>query len=170
VDAVAWSVAPGRVRVARKTGTVEFRQPAGRGGPIAYHLVDGNDPFGWRGSVPPAALEGEPMAPRAWLDATAGTDFPDLPAQIVAYFRAPRAGDLAVFAAPGWDFGTKNRAGHGGLRPGDLCVPLLIAGPGVRGGRIPVARTADVMPTLLGLLGRAVPDGLDGRDLFAPTP
>ena len=87
------------------------------------------------------------------------------PAQILAYFRAPRAGDLAVFAAPGWDFTTVNRAGHGGLRPAEMHVPLIVAGPGVGKGTLPVARTTDVMPTILALLGRPVPPGLDGRPL-----
>lgn len=164
VDAVAYSAAPGRVRVRREEGEVEFRQER-RGGPISCHLISGEDPFGWRGHVPDTVLAGEPLGPREWLEVTAGTEFPDLPPQIVAYFRARRAGDLAVFAAPGWDFRTVNRAGHGGLRPGDMCVPMLIAGPGVPPGRVEHARTVDLVPTILQLLGRDVPPDLDGTPL-----
>ena len=54
-----------------------------------------------------------------------------------------------------------------------LRVPLVLAGPGVpRGERRPgPARTADVTPTLLALLGLGVPAGLDGRNLLAgPLP
>jgi len=171
VDALAVAAGPDRVRVLRRNGEVEFHQQGGRGGPIAYRLIAGTDPFGWKGKVPAAAMAGEPMAGRQWLEATAGTDYPDLPAQIVAYFRSRLAGDVAVFAAPGWDFNNVNRAGHGGLRPGDMHVPLMIAGPDVPTGRLPTARTADVMPTILRLLGRPVPPNLDGRPLVgSPTP
>jgi len=166
VDAVAYATGPNRVRVRRKAGEVEFRQDGGPGTPVSYHLVGGRDPFGWEGEVPAEMLDGSPHPPRRWLDVTAATEYPDLPAQIVAYFRAPRAGDLAVFAKPGWDFGTVNRAGHGGLRPSDMHVPLLIAGPGIPNSRPPTARTVDLTPTLLKLLGRPIPPGLDGKSLI----
>ena len=168
VDALAYSVGADRVRVRRKGGEVEFRQDGGREGSISYHLIAGEDPLGWKGKVSVAALRGEPMDGREWLAATHDTQYPDLPAQILAYFRARRAGDIAMFAAPGWDFNTVNRAGHGGLRPEDLHVPILLAGPRVPHGRVQVARTVDVMPTLLELLGRPLPPGLDGRSLIPP--
>jgi len=167
VDAVAHCVAPNVVRLVRRTGQVEFRQRSGRGGRVSYHLVSGDDPLGWKGQVPAEMLDGSGHSPTAWLAATVGTEFPGLPPQIVAYFRARRAGDLVVFAAPGWDFRTQNRAGHGGLRPEDMLVPLMLAGPGVPKGRIDVARAIDLVPTLLGLLGRPIPPGLDGEVLIS---
>ena len=166
VDVVAYAAGPDRVRVRGKAGEVEFSQPAGRGGSIACAVIDGADPLGWRGKVAPAALAGRPLTGRQWLRETIDTDYPDLPEQIVAYFRAHRAADLAVFAAPGWDLSTTHRAGHGGLRPADMFVPLLLAGPGVPKGRIEAARTVDVVPTVLKLLGRPVPPDLDGRALL----
>jgi arylsulfatase A-like enzyme len=165
VDAVAYAAARNRVRLRRKAGEVEFRQDGGRGTPISYHLIAGRDPLGWAGKVGDEALNGRPFGSRDWLEMTAETDFPDLPAQILAYFRAPRAGDIAVFAAPGYDFTDFRKAGHGGLRAVDMHVPLLIAGPGVPKGRVKVARAVDVMPTLLELLGRPIPQGLDGKPL-----
>lgn len=170
VDAVAYSPGENRAVVITAAGSVEFRQPDGPAGTVSYHLLAGDDPLGWAGHVPTDALQGEPMTPRQWLDATWDTEYPDLAAPIVAYFRARRAGDLAVFAAEQWDFGTKNRAGHGGLAPGDMYVPMLLAGPGVPAERIDTARTADLVPTLLELLGRPVPDGLDGQPLISPSP
>ena len=167
VDAAAWSVGPNRVRVRRAGGEVEFRQDGGAGSPISCRVVAGSDPLGWSGKVPADALNGAPMTPREWLAATIETDYPDLPAQIVAYFRCRRAGDIAVFAAPGWDFGNSNRAGHGGLRPADVLTPMLLAGPGVPHGTVPAARTVDLAPTLLKLLGKPVPPGLDGQPLRA---
>ncbi len=167
VDIVAYRLAPNRVRILRRGGEVEFAQPAGRDGPISYRKISGGDPLSWLGKVPDALLNGKPATSREWLRATVGTDYPDLPAQILAYFRAKRAGDIALFAAPGWDFNRTNRAGHGGLRSVDMFVPLLLAGPGVPKGRISIARTVDVLPTLLQLLGKAVPPNLDGRSLVA---
>jgi arylsulfatase A-like enzyme/Flp pilus assembly protein TadD len=51
-----------------------------------------------------------------------------------------------------------------------LRVPLLMAGPGVPAGVRPKqqARTIDLLPTLLDLIGIKTPDGLDGTSL-APT-
>src|SRR5262245_56955377 len=50
-----------------------------------------------------------------------------------------------------------------------LHVPLILAGPGVPVGRVVDERvaTVDVLPTLLGLLGVPLPQGLAGRDLRA---
>ena len=170
-EALAYAAGPNRVRVRTKAGEVEFRQDAGPGGEIVYLLRSGTDPLGYKAEVPPDAMDGAPMDERQWLAATADTDYPDLPAQILAYFRAPRAGDIIVFAAPGWDFDRSHKAGHGGVSPADMYVPLLLAGPGVPHSQVHHARTVDLMPTLLVLLSRPVPPGLDGRSLLpAPAP
>jgi hypothetical protein len=164
VDAVAWAVGENTCRVRTKAGETEFVQPGGAGTDISAKLVAGEDFFGKIDG-----LCGRTMSPRQWLEATVDTNYPDLPAQILAYFRAKRAGDFAVFAAPGWDFRTANQAGHGGLRGyDDLFTPLLLAGPGVPHQQLSVARTADLVPTILTLLGKPVPAGLDGQSL-APT-
>jgi hypothetical protein len=166
VDAVAYAPAPDAVRIVRRTGEVEFRQTGGTEGPITYHVIVGDDPLGWKGKVSQEVLDGQPLTPRQWLQATMQTDYPDLPAQLLAYFRALRAGDLGVFAAPGWDFNTGHRGAHGGLRAQNMYVPLLLAGPGVPHGRAETARTVDLMPTLLKLLGREIPPGLDGQSMI----
>ena len=165
VDALAYAPAPDRVRVRTKAGEVEFRQDAGAGGAISYHVISGDDSLGWGDKVPKEALDGKAMDPREWLAATLDTDFPDLPAQILAHFRSRYSADIAVFAAPAWDFFNTHRAGHGGLRPNDMFVPLLLAGPGVPVARVEVARTVDLAPTLLHLLGKDIPQGLDGEVL-----
>lgn len=169
VDAIAYSAGEDRVRVRRKSGEVEFLQQGGRDGKIVYRVVSGEDPLGWKGKVPQASLEGQPMTGREWLNATAACEYPDLPAQILAYFRSRRAGDIIMFAVPGWDFNHANKSGHGGIRRGDMCVPLLIAGPNVPHQAGNVARTVDVMPTILTILGYPVPPGLDGQSLL-PRP
>ncbi len=172
VGAVCFAPGPDCARVQTKAGEVEFHQVGGPGAPIRFRVIRGTDPLGWRGRVPDDVLGGKPLGPREWLSVTSATEYPDLPAQIVAYFRAERAADLAIFATVGWDFGTTHRSGHGGLRGVDMRVPLLLAGPGVRHERRDTdVRTVDLMPTLLMLLGRPVPPGLDGESLLSqPDP
>jgi hypothetical protein len=167
VDVVAYAAGPNKVRVRSSRGEVELHQPDGRGHVILYRVTQGRDPLGWEGTVEPELLAGRPGTPDEWLGQTAGTDYPDLPAQMVALFRSPLAGDIAVFARPGWDFRTVHHAGHGGVRPVDMMTPLLLAGPGVPHRRGGVVRTVDLPATLLRLLGRPVPPELDGRPIFS---
>ncbi|RPI63785.1 MAG: hypothetical protein EHM48_01905 [Planctomycetaceae bacterium] len=181
VDAVAYLAEPGCVRVVRKGGEVEFRrvgrtstsgpavatQPAdGEPERITYRLVRGTDPLEWAGKVSAVALAGEPLTSREWLEATAGTEFPDLPAGLLSYYDGRLAADIVVFPAPLWDFDGWRKAGHGGIRSAEVFAPLLIAGPGIPHGRIPVARTVDLVPTLLESQGKPLPQGLDGQSLI----
>lgn len=84
-----------------------------------------------------------------------------------------RAGErllVAVVADHGEGLGEHGESTHGlFVYQSTLRVPLLIAGPGVPRAerRAGLARTSDVAPTLLALLGQAVPAGLDGQDLLA---
>ncbi len=165
VDAVAFASGPNRARIVRKEGIVEFRRPDRRSRQASYHLIAGTDPLGYENKVPAEMLDGSPQDSRAWLTHTAETQFPDLPPQLLAYFQAPRAGDVVVFAAPGWDFTEKYRAGHGGIRPAEMHFPLILAGPGVPHGELEAARCVDLVPTLLELLGRDPPPDLDGTSL-----
>jgi hypothetical protein len=162
VDAVAYSAGPNRVRVRRSGGEVEFRQEGGPGAGISYAVLSGTDPMEWHGQLPPEIRAGAKAPPRRWLEATLETQFPNLPVGLLAYFRSGRAGDLAVFAAPKWDLFVENRSGHGGLRPADVFVPMLLAGPGVPHSTEGVALSVDLAPTLLKLMGRPLPSGMDG--------
>jgi hypothetical protein len=172
VDVVAYRAGDGRVRDATRQGTVELTREDAAGPPgsppsgrqVACRIVQGNDPLGYAATVPTGMLYGQARSPEVWLRQTADTEYPDLVPQVIAYFDSPRAADLAVFAAPGWNFGFPNKAGHGGLRSTEMYVPLLLAGPGIPHERRPgPVRSVDLMPTLLGLLGRPVPPGLDGQ-------
>lgn len=166
VDAVAYAAGENTVRVCRQGGEVEFSQPGGPGMPITYRVTAGTDPLGWNDKVPAEYLSSKPAEQRDWLVMTLATDYPDLPAQITAYFRARRAGDIAVFAQPTWDFRGVNKAGHGGLRPMDMLTPMLLAGPGVPHVQIDHARTVDLVPTILELLGKPPFPASDGQSLL----
>ena len=138
----------GGIHLAVGDGEVSFAPDFGRDGPIRYTVVRGEDPMGW--GIP----SGTSLKSRQWLDRTADTDWPDLPPQLVAYFRSRRAGNVVIFAGGDWDLGTYLKAGHGGLDPQDMLTPMLLAGPGVPHARLAHARTVDLVPTLLGLLDR----------------
>ncbi len=189
VDLIAYRAGPARIHVTNRHGTAEITRGeagtrstsaaantdpsmrAGYGGTYAYRVVQGEDPLGYDRTVAPNMLLGKPHSTEAWLEATIETPFPDLVPQLAAYFDAPRSGDIAVFAAPGWDFGEVHKAGHGGLRPGEMLTPLLMAGPGVPHERRhgPV-RAVDVVPTVLQLLGKPVPANIDGRGRLGDAP
>ncbi|MBN1942123.1 MAG: alkaline phosphatase family protein [Phycisphaerae bacterium] len=166
VDAVAWRTDENIMRVATKKGIVEFSQTEDS---IQYRVVQGDDPLGYEEKLNSAEPQAETVTllSHQWLEMTHGTDYPDLPAQLLAYFQSPRAGDVIVFASPGWDLGGAHKGGHGGIRAEeDMLVPLLLAGPGVPHGRVNVARTVDLAPTLLELLHRPIPKEYDGQSLI----
>ncbi len=101
------------------------------------------------------------------LALTAGTDYPDAPVQAAQVFDSPRAGDFLVTASPGYDLrGRHNeridyRSCHGSLHREHMTVPFAINHPIV--DRVP--RSVDAFPTILDLLGRSVPSGIDGVSL-----
>jgi len=104
---------------------------------------------------------------RAWLAATAGSEFPDFVPQIADLFGSSRAGDLLVFAAGDWSFSPWHAGGHGSALRRDMCVSVFVRGPDVPArGRVPHARLVDLGPTILDLLngrGCGVHGGEAGR-------
>jgi choline-sulfatase len=84
-----------------------------------------------------------------------------------------RVGERLVVAAlsdHGEGLGDHGEKTHGFfVYQATLRVPLLVSGPGVAPGprRDGIARTVDIAPTLLRLLGLSVPTDLDGGDLLA---
>ena len=167
VDLVACKTGPDSVRVATKKGVADVTRTDSRGRRLRLTTVEGDDPLGYAATVPAEMLDGSAHEDRAWLAATARSPYPDLVPQIMAYFDAHRAGDIIIFAAPGWDFAHSNKAGHGGLGPAEMFSALLAAGPGVpHERRAEPVRIVDIMPTILELLGRPVPADIDGRSLL----
>lgn len=87
-----------------------------------------------------------------------------------AQVRAGRKLLIAVTADHGEALGDHGELTHGFFvyQP-TLRVPLVIAGPGIGASRRPgLARTVDLMPTILARLDVPVPNGLDGGDLLGP--
>jgi arylsulfatase A-like enzyme len=170
--AVGYVVAPldaDTVRIYGKAGVSESRRTRddGAGARFVYRVVCGRDPLGYADD-PTASrlLDGRPHGVREWLEATAGSAHPDSAVQLVEMFGHRRAGDLAIFAAPGWDFSETNLGGHGGLERSEMRIPMYFAGPGIVPGRtLHAARLVDLVPTVLDLMGRPVPTDVDGISL-----
>ncbi len=127
-------------------------------GRIAYTPATG-DPLGL-GELPPLdAMECH--------DATLAGHYPDALVQIMALAGAPRAGDIIVSAARGWDLRARYEpiphvSTHGALLREHMLVPLLTNRPTASQPR----RTVDVMPSALRVLGLEAPANMDGRSFM----
>ena len=91
--------------------------------------------------------------------------------RLIAVAEAARPNRLvtAVTSDHGEGLGEHGESTHGlFLYESTLRVPMVISGPGVEPGKrqTGVTRSADLMPTLLGVLGIEGPAGLDGRNLL----
>jgi hypothetical protein len=100
------------------------------------------------------------------LDLSFGTRYPDALLQIVQLLEAPRAGDLVLSANPGYDLRAKHespehRSSHGALFREHMLVPVAMSAV-LKKERL---RTVDLYPTILSLMGKPLPDGIDGVDL-----
>lgn len=163
VELAAVRLGDGRVRVISRRGrAVIERDGAGR-----YTLRDeAGDVLGYR-SRSPADRPGGPRTSREWLTATANARIPDFVPQVVEMFESPRAGDAVLFASDGGTFMNAERGGHGSCLAADMRTVWMVCGPDVpRGGRVCCARSVDVVPTILDLLGEgrraARYPGIDG--------
>ena len=101
------------------------------------------------------------------FDATRDGDYPDAIVQIATLAGSPRAGDVILSAASGWDFRAHyepipHRSAHGGLHRDHVMVPLLTNRPLVRAPR----RTTDLFASAVGALGVEVPAPLDGTSFL----
>jgi choline-sulfatase len=131
------------------------------------HLYDPHAPYD-----PPSpqreAFAGRPYEGEvAYADACLG--------RVLAAARARAGGRLlvAVTADHGEGLGEHGERTHGFFVYGaTLRVPLVLAGPGIPSGerRRGVARSVDLLPTLLARLGVPAPSRLDGADLLAARP
>jgi choline-sulfatase len=138
-----------------------------QGGPFFawVHLYDPHAPY----DPPPPFREGHAGAlydgEVAYADACVGRLLE------AARRRAGASLVVVVLADHGESLGEHGERTHGFfVYQSTLRIPLIVAGPGVPAGRRAPgpARTADVAPTILRLLGMDPPPRIDGSDLLAP--
>jgi len=116
-------------------------------------------------------LESQPSIREAWTAEEIRTRSGPIASLYRNSFDPERSGDVAIQLEPGCLIGETSGTTHGTPYPYDRDVPILFHGHGVAPGRVSgPAATVDIGPTLAGLLGVAVPPGLDGRDLLAADP
>ena len=156
VHVVAWRGEDRAVHARAREGEVAIRLEEGA---VLHRVVRGADPFGYTHMSARASLA-------AHLGETLAGDYPDAPLQLAQLFSSARTGDLVISARPGYDLRDRfedpvHRSTHGSLHREHMVVPLLSSHPLDRGP----ARTVDVFPTVLSLLGEAAPEAIDGRAL-----
>ena len=157
VDLLVLPHTPGMVEVrARDRGSAMISFDDGS---YTYRPVDG-DPLGI------GAVEG--AGGREAYDATVDSDYPDALVQIAHLAASPRAGDILLSAARGWDFRERyepipHRSAHGALHRDHMLAPLVVNHAVLQ----PPRRTVDVMPSALAALGVPIPDGLDGESFVS---
>jgi hypothetical protein len=158
VDVVAYLAGDDEAVLRSSRGTASVRRRGGEAGWQFCYVPDPDDVLGYLSDPELAAFVADGFHDsRAWLRATCRQEFPDIVPQIISLLHEPRAGQVIVYAAPGYTF-VSQAGGHGGLRRAEMRVPLYFAGPGIKpGGSITCARQVDVVPTVLDLLGADVP-------------
>ncbi len=126
---------------------------------IRYEVL-GRDPFGY------AALP-TVMNKQQALDFTFHSDYPDALLQLCQIFRSSRTGDWVVSAAKGWDLRKRfehpeHKSTHGALHKEHMLIPFYTNAP------LPnkPVRSVDVFPSVLKLMGKEIPLGLDGEVFF----
>jgi len=118
------------------------------------YLPEPNDVLGYLDDPALAAFVRSGYHPaRDWLRAASEQQLPEVVPHLVPLLHDHRAGQVIAFAKPGYSF-VHELGGHGGLRRTEMLIPFMLAGPGIqRGGRIEIARSVDLVPTLLTFLG-----------------
>jgi len=145
--------------VIRATGDIGARR-------YAYSVKAGQDPLGYESVRLCSNDLSRYYTADEWFEATSASEHPNSVPEIYDLFDSPRAGDLVLFAAPGWNFKDTYKGAHGGATRNDMRIPMLIAGPGIRHGILPRARAADLVPALLDYMGIKSDVKFDGRSLL----
>lgn len=92
--------------------------------------------------------------------------YPDVFMQMHQLFKSPRTGDVVLSAKTGNDLREKfehplHKASHGAICPEHMKIPLVSN----HKFNQKYVRSVDIYPTVLKLMGKDVPEGLDGKSL-----
>jgi len=125
---------------------------------LIYYKTEDGDPFGY--DFMPDRINNSEL-----LNLTYDSDYPDSLLQINQLFESPRTGDIVLSSSNGYDLRAKHEnpehcSSHGSLLKEHMIVPLAINAKISRRDHI---RTVDVFPSILELLGKDIPDNLDGK-------
>ena len=134
---------------------------------LRYSFTD-VDPLGYADNADSEALiDGAYHDKDDWFLASRNTNYPDGLFQIAQLFDSSKCGDIVVTALPGWDLMDQGHiASHGSLEKNQLQVPCIIAGPEMKQGTIPIARTVDLYPAYLKHFGIIPRHDVEVLDVF----
>jgi len=154
VELVAYLAADDDLLLRSAARQARVRTHPGPGGTEYEYVPTPDDVLGYLGDPNLAAFVSAGYHDsRAWLQATADQRLPDLVPPLMSLLHARRAGQVVLFAQPGYSFAVE-RGGHGGIDRDERLMTFALAGPGIAPGTIiDTARAVDVTPTLLDLLG-----------------
>lgn len=156
VDIVAGLDENGRARIKSERG--EALAWLDSDGYLLYERIH-SDPFGYNGFPPKMDLD-------ETLKHSFYTNYPDALLQLIQLLESPRSGELLVSAKQGFDLRAKHEkpehcSSHGALFREHIVVPLCLNTKIKK----EFVRTVDIYPTVLRLLGRPIPKGIDGVSL-----
>jgi hypothetical protein len=153
-DLVSYLADDNAAVIRSQRGVARILRRAGSKGPEYAYQPEPDDVLGYLDDPNLAAFVHAGFhAARDWLRATAEQPLPDVVPHLVPLLHNHHAGQAIVFAKPGYSF-VHELGGHGGIRRTEMRIPFVLAGPGIKpGGKIEIARSVDLAPTLLDLLG-----------------
>jgi hypothetical protein len=155
-DLVSYLTDENSAVIRSERGMARILRRAGTGGPEYAYQPEPADVLGYLDDPNLAAFVRAGFhTARDWLRATADQPLPDVVPHLVPLLHNHHAGQAIVFAKPGHSF-VHELGGHGGIRRSEMRIPFMLAGPGIEpGGKIEIARSVDLAPTMLELLGLA---------------
>ncbi|TFG05327.1 MAG: hypothetical protein EU536_02395 [Promethearchaeota archaeon] len=136
---------------------------------LSYSVQNGKDPLDYTANAKLQSLIDGNFHPfNEWLPGLSETQYPMILDQIPRIFDCSTSPDLLFMGKEGHSFSqNKERGTHDTGTAICTRVPLIIAGPSIRHTSIPIARTVDIVPTTLHLLGKPLDHTqFDGRILF----
>ncbi|MBI2340347.1 MAG: alkaline phosphatase family protein [Deltaproteobacteria bacterium] len=135
-----------------------------------FRIADGRVNYQWEKDDPLGVFGGEgqslAMTPDESVEKTWDSHYPDVFGQLRQLFSSPRTGDVVISANSGFDLRERyehpeHKASHGAICPEHMRIPFLMNHRLDRR----CTRSVDVFPTVLKLMGRQIPDGIDGKSL-----
>lgn len=139
-----------------------------------YKVMDGKIHYRWD-SLEPLSLNLPSnhtekfleLTPDEALKLTWNSHYPDVFEQLTQLFKSPRTGDIVLSANTGFDLREKyehpeHKGSHGAICPEHMRTPLLMNYPIKK----EFIRSVDIFPTVLELMGKKVPEGIDGKSLL----
>ncbi len=138
------------------------------------YIYEEKDVFGYsKDEIASKILDQQFHSIDEWLKHTYHVDFPMIIDQITRLFRNPNSCDIMLSTCGETIFNyehgrTKNAHIHGhdiGLHSA-MSVPLLISGSQIPQKKLLYAKSADITPTILKLLGEPVPSNLVGKSIL----